>query len=128
MGGDLGAIEEDGAVKVVGRLTDMIIRGGRNIYPREIEDVLRTHPGVQDVCVVGVPHGTLGELVCACIVPREGAVLIDDDLKSLVTDQVANYKAPDLVRMVDSFPRTASGEVRRQELAGLLRTEMSKSQ
>jgi fatty-acyl-CoA synthase len=103
----------------------MIIRGGYNVYPREVEDVLRTHPGVDDVCVFGVPNEILGELICAGIVPVEGAIVTGDELKDYSRDQIANYKVPDLVRFFDSFPMTGSGKVKRMELAELVRLEMS---
>ncbi len=73
-------VDEDGYVQVVGRRKEMIIRDGYNVNPREVEDVLRTHPAVDEVCVVGVPHELLGELVCACIVPVEGAVVRGEDV------------------------------------------------
>src|SRR5690606_16657134 len=76
--GDLGIIDEDGYLRIVGRSRETILRGGYQIYPREVEDHLRAHPGIDDVCVIGVPHEVLGELVCACIVPVEGAVITGD--------------------------------------------------
>src|SRR3989454_12621811 len=69
MTGDLAILDEDGYVKIVGRRAEVIIRGGFKIYPRELEDLLRTHPAVGDACVVGIPNDTLGELICACVVP-----------------------------------------------------------
>jgi fatty-acyl-CoA synthase len=123
--GDLALIDEDGFVTIVGRRKEMIIRGGYNIYPREVEDVLRPHPAVDDVCVFGVPNEILGELVCASVVPIEGAIITGDELKEFCRDQVANYKVPDLVRFFDSFPVTGTGRVKRTELAELVRHEMS---
>ena len=123
--GDLAVLDEDGFVTIVGRRKEMIIRGGYNIYPRELEDVLRTHPAVDDVCVFGVPNEILGELICACVVPIEGAIVTGDELKAFGRDQVADYKVPDLVRFFDTFPMTGSGKVKRRELAELVRLEMS---
>jgi fatty-acyl-CoA synthase len=115
--GDLAMLEEDGYVRIVGRRKEMIIRGGYNIYPREVEDVLRAHPAVEDVCVVGIPHEILGEMVCACIVASEGAIVRGEDITEFARDQMADYKVPDLVRFFDALPLTASGKVKRRELA-----------
>lgn len=123
--GDLAVLDEEGVVTIVGRHKEMIIRGGYNIFPRELEDVLRTHPAVDDVCVVGVPNDILGELVCACVVPVEGAIVTGEELKDFCRDQVANYKVPDLVRFFDAFPMTGSGQVRRRELAQVVGLESS---
>jgi fatty-acyl-CoA synthase len=114
--GDLGIIDEDGYVRIVGRRLETILRGGYQIYPREVEDQLRAHPAVDDVCVIGVPHDILGELVCACIVPVEGAVITGEEIKEFARDTVADYKVPDLVRFFDEFPLTGSGKVKRREL------------
>jgi fatty-acyl-CoA synthase len=114
--GDLGAIDEDGYLRVVGRTKETILRGGFEIYPREVEDQLRAHPAVDDVCVIGVPHDVMGELVCACVVPVEGAVVTGEDLKHFAQDTMADYKVPDLVRFFDEFPMTGSGKVKRREL------------
>jgi len=110
---------------VVGRRKEMIIRGGNNVTPREVEDVLRTHPAVDDVCVVGVPNELLGELVCACVVPVEGAILTGDELKEFGRDQLVDYKVPDLVRFFDTFPMTGSGKVKRMELARVVSLELN---
>ncbi len=123
--GDLALIDEDGFVTIVGRRKEMIIRGGYNIYPRELEDVLRPHPAVDDVCVFGIPNEILGELVCASVVPIEGAMVTGDELKEFCRDQVADYKVPDVVRFFDSFPVTGTGRVKRSELAELVRHETS---
>jgi fatty-acyl-CoA synthase len=114
--GDLGIIDEDGYVRIVGRRRETILRGGYQIYPREVEDQLRAHPAVDDVCVIGVPHDILGELVCACIVPVEGAVITGEEIKEFARETVADYKVPDLVRFFDEFPMTGSGKVKRREL------------
>jgi acyl-CoA synthetase (AMP-forming)/AMP-acid ligase II len=115
--GDLGIIDEEGYVKIVGRRQETISRGSYQLYPREIEDRLRGHPAVDDVCVIGVPHDVLGEQVCACIVPVEGAVITGSEIKRFAHESMADYKVPDLVRFFDSFPMTGSGKVRRRELA-----------
>ncbi|MEJ7809859.1 MAG: AMP-binding protein [Gemmatimonadaceae bacterium] len=114
--GDLGIIDEEGYIKIVGRSKETITRGGYQIYPREVEDQLRAHPGVDDVCVIGIPHDIMGELVCACIVPVEGAVITGEEVKTFARDTMADYKIPDLVRFFDRFPMTGSGKVKRREL------------
>ena len=125
--GDLAMLEEDGYVRIVGRRKEMIIRGGFNIYPREVEDVLRAHPGVEEVCVVGIAHEILGEMVCACVVPTEGAILRGEDITDFVRKQMADYKVPDLVRFFDALPLTASGKVKRRELAQVVALEHTAS-
>lgn len=123
--GDLAAIDEDGYVTIVGRRRDLIIRGGIKIYPRELEDILRTHPAVDDACVIGVPNEILGELVCACVVPVEGAIVTGDELKAYMREHVAPYKVPDLVRFFDAFPIAGSGKIDRAELAQVVGLELT---
>jgi fatty-acyl-CoA synthase len=123
--GDLAVLDEHGHVSIVGRRNAMIIRGGYNIFPRELEDILRTHPAVDDACVVGIPNEILGELVCACVIPVEGAIVTGDELREYCREQVAEYKVPDLVRFFDAFPLTGSGKVKRRELAQVVGLELS---
>ncbi len=123
--GDLAIVDEDGYVMIVGRRKEMIIRGGYNVFPRELEDVLRTHPAVDDACVVGVPNEILGELICACVIPVEGAIVTGDELKEYCREQLADYKVPDRVRFFDIFPLTGSGKVKRRELAQVVGLELS---
>src|SRR2546427_230689 len=123
--GDLALVDEDGYVRIMGRRNELIIRGGYKIYPRELEDLLRTHPAVSDACVVGIPNETLGELICACVVPTEGSIVTGDELKDFCRDAVADYKVPDLVRFFDTFPLTGSGKVKRRELAQVVGLELS---
>jgi fatty-acyl-CoA synthase len=125
--GDLGIIDEDGYVRIVGRRRETIARGGFQVYPREVEDRLRAYPAVDDVCVIGIPHEVLGEQVCACIVPMEGAVITGRDIMLFARDVMAEYKVPDLVRFYDAFPMTGSGKVRRRELARSIALELSAS-
>ena len=115
--GDLAHVDEAGNVSIVARRKEVIVRGGQTVTPREIEDVLRTHPGVEEACVVGVPQDVLGELVCACVVLVEGAVVTGPELRRFCQDLLAATKVPDLVRFFDSLPMTASGKVKRQELS-----------
>jgi fatty-acyl-CoA synthase len=123
--GDLASVDEEGYVTIVGRRRATIIRGGYSVFPRELEDVLRTHPGADDACVVGIPNEVLGELICACVIPVEGAIVTGDELKDYCREQVADYKVPDCVRFFDAFPMTGSGKVKRQELAQVAGLELS---
>ncbi|HEX8432698.1 MAG TPA: AMP-binding protein [Longimicrobium sp.] len=118
--GDLGMVDEEGFLHILGRRKEMIIRGGFNVYPREVEDRLHAHPAVLDVAVVGLPDEVLGEMSCACIVPVEGAIVTGGEIKDFCREVLADYKVPDLVRFLDSFPMTGSGKVRRVELARMI--------
>jgi fatty-acyl-CoA synthase len=111
--GDLAVMEDDGHVKIVGRIKDMIIRGGENIYPREIEEFLYTHPAVADVQVVGVPDVRYGEELMAWVVLRDDALLTEDELKDFCRGQIAHFKIPRYIRFVDSFPMTVTGKVQK---------------
>jgi fatty-acyl-CoA synthase len=109
--GDLAVMDEAGYVKIVGRLKDMIIRGGENIYPREIEEFLYTHPDVSDVQVIGVPSEKYGEEVMAWVKLREGAKVSGDDLTAFCKGKIATYKIPRYWKFVDSYPMTVTGKV-----------------
>jgi fatty-acyl-CoA synthase len=111
--GDLGSLDEDGYVRVQGRLKDMIIRGGENIYPREIEDLLLSHPDVADVSVVGVPDAEMGEQVAAFIRPVAGRTPDPDQLMAFCRDRLAAYKTPRVWHTVEEFPQTASGKIQK---------------
>lgn len=115
--GDLALMREDGYVEIVGRIKDMIIRGGENIYPREIEEFLYTHPAVSDVQVVGIPDARYGETVLACVIPRDPeAAPTLEELRAFCHERLAHYKVPSALRILDSFPMTVSGKVRKIEL------------
>src|SRR3954451_10039576 len=111
--GDLGSVDEDGYVRVQGRLKDMIIRGGENIYPREIEDLLLTHPHVADVSVVGVPDAEMGEQVVAFVRPAAGHTADPDHLAAFCREHLAQYKIPRIWQVVEEFPQTASGKIQK---------------
>ncbi|WP_003542249.1 AMP-binding protein [Desulfotomaculum nigrificans] len=114
--GDLGVMDHNGYFKITGRLKDMIIRGGENIYPREIEEFLYTHPLVKDVQVVGVPSAKYGEEVLAFIQPKEGANLTKEEIQAYCQNKIAKYKIPSYVLFTDSYPTTASGKVQKYRL------------
>jgi acyl-CoA synthetase (AMP-forming)/AMP-acid ligase II len=123
LSGDLGLIDEDGFVHLVGRRKEVIIRSGFNVYPREVEDRLQAHPAVREAAVVGVPDEVLGEAICACVVPVEGAIVTGQEIKDWCRMTLADYKIPDLVRFLDEFPLTGTGKVRRVELSRMIQTD-----
>jgi long-chain acyl-CoA synthetase len=114
--GDLGYFDEDGFLFIVGRRQELIIRGGYNVYPREIEDVLLAHPAIAEAAVVGFPHDRLGEDILAVIVLRAGAQLAPDELTGYLRDRLAAYKCPRLIEFRDELPRTNLGQVSKDQL------------
>ncbi len=115
--GDLAIMREDGYVEITGRIKDMVIRGGENIYPREIEEFLYTHPDILDAQVIGVPDEKYGEELCAWIRMREGAEPVDAAaIRAFATGKLAHYKIPRYVQIVDDFPMTVTGKVRKVEM------------
>ncbi|MGH4026141.1 MAG: AMP-binding enzyme, partial [Pseudonocardiaceae bacterium] len=115
--GDLAVMDESGYISITGRIKDMVIRGGENIYPREIEEFLYTHPDILDAQVIGVPDAHYGEELMAWIRLREGAAdLTADALREFCTDKLAYYKIPRYVHVVDEFPMTVTGKVRKVEM------------
>ena len=115
--GDLGVMDDDGYVQITGRIKDMVIRGGENIYPREIEEFLYTHPDVEDVQVVGVPDEKYGEELCAWVRMRPGSEPLDADaVRAFATGKLAHYKIPRYVMVVEEFPMTVTGKVRKVEM------------
>lgn len=114
--GDLATVDEDGYYKITGRIKDMIIRGGENIYPREIEEFLFTMPGVKSAQVVGIPDEKYGEIVGAFIVTDEGTDLTEEDVRDYSLSKIARYKVPKHVFFIDDYPLTASGKVQKFKL------------
>ncbi|WP_433504747.1 AMP-binding protein [Pseudonocardia halophobica] len=114
--GDLGVMDAEGYVNITGRIKDMVIRGGENIYPREIEEFLYTHPDILDAQVIGVPDVKYGEELCAWIQVREGAQVTAESLREFATGKLAHYKIPRYVLVVDEFPMTVTGKVRKVEM------------
>lgn len=111
--GDLAVMDEHGMVRIVGRIKDVIIRGGENIYPGEVEELLRGHPGVREAYVIGVPHERYGEQVMAWVRPAEGERLDADELTAFCTDRISRSKVPALWHFTDTFPTTASGKIQK---------------
>jgi long-chain acyl-CoA synthetase len=114
--GDVGTLDEDGYLTIVDRTKDMIIRGGFNVYPREIEEVLVTHPAVALVAVVGVPDERLGEEVKAFVVRRSGVPVTEADLLAWCREQFAAYKYPRVIEFRESLPISATGKILKREL------------
>jgi len=111
--GDLATMDDEGYVNIVGRIKDMVIRGGENIYPREIEEFLYRHPKVQDVQVVGLPDRKYGEELCAWIIARPGQTVTEDEIRDFCKGQIAHYKVPKYIRFVEAFPMTVTGKIQK---------------
>ncbi len=114
--GDIGYFDEDGYLYIVDRLKDMIIRGGYNVYPREIEEVLIQHPDISLVAVIGVPHDEWGEEIKACIVLKEGSICTEEDIINFAKSKIAAYKYPRLIEFYESLPLNATGKILKTEL------------
>ena len=123
--GDQGCFDTNGNLQIVGRKKEMLIRGGANIYPREIEEALYQHPAVRDAAIVGVPDHRLGERVCACIVPKAGEVITFEALTEFLRDTIATYKLPEYLQIYDDLPRTPTGKVQKQPLADMARRRLA---
>ncbi|HUF85463.1 MAG TPA: hypothetical protein VMQ81_12830, partial [Acidimicrobiia bacterium] len=115
--GDLGYVDEDGFLYLAGRKNDLIIRGGHNIYPTDIEAVLHEHPAVREAAVVGVPHPVLGEDVAAFVVTKPGTSADSSEVQAFCAERLADYKRPRQVHFVDELPRNATGKVLKHQLA-----------
>lgn len=109
--GDMARMDENGNYKITGRIKDMIIRGGENIYPKEIEDFIYTHPKVKDVQVIGVPDKDYGEEIMACVILKEGETSTEEEIKEYVASHMAKHKTPRYVDFVDSFMMNAAGKI-----------------
>jgi fatty-acyl-CoA synthase len=122
--GDLATIDAEGYANIVGRVKDMLIRGGENVYPREIEEYLLGHPGIQDVQVFGVPDARYGEEVCAWVIARRGHALDEDAVREFCRGRIAHYKVPRYVRIVEQFPLTATGKAQKFEMRKAMMAEL----
>ena len=109
--GDIACRRPDGYFLITGRLKDMIIRGGENIYPKEIEDFIYTHPKVLDVQVIGVPDKQYGEEIMACVILKEGEMMTEEEMKEYVASHMAKHKTPRYVDFVEGFPMNAAGKI-----------------
>ena len=115
--GDLAVMRDDGYCTIVGRIKDMVIRGGENVYPREVEEFLYTHPDIDDAQVIGVPDQRYGEELCAWIRMKPGRAPLDAHaVREFAADKLAHYKIPRYVHVVDYFPMTVTGKVRKVDM------------
>ena len=123
--GDLATMDAEGYVNIVGRIKDMVIRGGENVYPREIEEFLYRHPQVQDVQVVGVPDARYGEELCAWIIAKPGAAApTEDDIRAFCKGQIAHYKVPRYIRFVAEFPMTVTGKIQKFKIRDAMKEQL----
>ncbi|HEY2130571.1 MAG TPA: AMP-binding protein [Streptosporangiaceae bacterium] len=122
--GDLAVMDEVGYLNIVGRIKDMIIRGGENVYPREIEEFLYSHPAIEDVQVIGVPDARYGEEICAWVKLRPGQQLTEQELREFCTGQIAHFKIPRYLRITTEFPMTVSGKVQKFKMRDTSITEL----
>jgi fatty-acyl-CoA synthase len=109
-------MDDEGYVRIVGRSKDMIIRGGENVYPREIEEFLYTHDAISDAAVYGVPDPRYGEAVAVSVILREGASLTEEELREFCDGRIAHYKVPRHVAFVDGFPMTVTGKIQKYKM------------
>ena len=117
-------MNEHGYVRITGRIKDMIIRGGENIYPREIEEFLFTHPDIREVQVFGVEDMRMGEEVCAWIQLRKGRSATEADIRDFCKGQISHFKIPRYVRFVDEYPMTVTGKIRKIEMRAMMAEEL----
>ena len=126
--GDLAEMDDNGYCKIVGRIKDMIIRGGENVYPREIEEFLYTHPKIKDVQVIGVPDQKLGEQVAAWIQLRKGQTATDEEIQGFCKGKIAHYKIPKYIKFVDNFPMTVTGKIQKYKMREMMTKELGLEQ
>ncbi len=122
--GDLATMDAEGFVNIVGRIKDMVIRGGENVYPREIEEFLYQHPAISDVQVIGVPDEKYGEELCACIILKPGEHATDADIRAFCTGKIAHYKVPRHINFVVAFPMTITGKVQKFVMRETIKREL----
>jgi fatty-acyl-CoA synthase len=122
--GDIGIIDDEGYCNIVGRIKDMVIRGGENLYPREIEEFLYRHPKIAEVQIVGLPDPKYGEELCACIAVREGEALTEEEVRAFCTGQIAHNKVPRYIKFVDKFPMTVTGKIQKFLIRDQMKQEL----
>ena len=123
--GDIAVMDNDGYCQIVGRIKDMVIRGGENIYPKEVEEYIYGHPAVADVQVIGLPDEKYGEELCAWISLRDGENASEDDIRAFCKNQIAHHKIPRIIRFVDAFPMTITGKVQKYRMREIMAEEQS---
>jgi fatty-acyl-CoA synthase len=122
--GDLATLDDDGYCRIIGRLKDMVIRGGENLFPREIEEFLFGHPKIEDVQVIGVPDARYGEELCAWIKLREGQTATDEEVRAFCKGRIAHFKIPRYIRFVTGFPMTVTGKIQKFAMREAMRREL----
>jgi fatty-acyl-CoA synthase len=125
--GDLAIMNEDGYVSISGRIKDMIIRGGENVYPREVEEFLYGHPKISEVQVIGVPDSKYGEDICAWVRLRDGATATAEEIRDFCRGQIATYKIPRYIRFTDEFPMTVTGKIQKFRMREISAEELGLS-
>jgi fatty-acyl-CoA synthase len=125
--GDIATLDDQGYFQIVGRIKDMLIRGGENIFPREIEDFLYTYPAIDQVEVIGVPDKVFGEEVCAWVKLREGKVATEEQIREFCKGKIAHFKIPKYIRFVDEFPMTITGKVQKFVMRELMAQELDET-
>ena len=125
--GDLATIDAEGYCRIVGRIKDVVIRGGENIYPREIEEFLYRHPKIEDAQVFGVPDAHWGEALCAWVKVRPGETMTEDELRGFCQGQIAHYKVPRHVRFVTEFPMTVTGKMQKFLMREAMARELARN-
>ncbi len=123
--GDLGVMDDEGYLRIVGRIKDMIIRGGENVYPREVEEFLYTHPAISEVQVFGVPDARMGEEICAWIRLEDGASLTEDGVRDYCKGRITHFKVPKHIRFVDEFPMTVTGKAQKFRMSEIMVEELA---
>ena len=126
--GDLATMDAEGYINIVGRIKDMVIRGGENVYPREIEEFLYRHPAISDVQVIGVPDKRYGEELCAWVIVKAGQTATEEDIRAFCKDCIAHYKVPRYVRFVDAFPMTITGKIQKFVMRDRMKQELRLSE
>ena len=114
--GDIAIMDNEGYVNIVGRIKDMIVRGGENVYPREIEEYLMNHDSIEDVQVTGVPDPKFGEEIIAWVSLKSGAKMNEDDIKAFCKGKIAHYKVPRYIKFTDEFPMTVTGKIQKYKM------------
>ncbi len=123
--GDLGVMDDEGYLRIVGRIKDMIIRGGENVYPREVEEFLYTHPAISEVQVFGIPDARMGEEICAWIRLEDGASLTEDGVRDYCKGRITHFKVPKHIRFVDEFPMTVTGKAQKFRMSEIMVEELA---
>ncbi|MDR2062437.1 MAG: AMP-binding protein, partial [Acinetobacter sp.] len=123
--GDIAEMDQDGFIKIKGRIKDVVIRGGENLFPKEIEDFLYTHPDISDVQVIGLPDSRYGEELCACIILHEHHQCDEDSIRHFCKEHISHNKVPRYVKFFAEFPMTASGKAQKFKLQEIMRAELN---